>query len=214
MSDIVIHGPPQSTYVWTSRLVCAEKGVEHRLDDVEFGSDAHFALHPFAKVPILTVGDFRLYETSAIARFIDETNQGTELQPSDAAQRALMEQVISAYEDYFYEYLVRRLAINRLVVPARGGETDEALIVNSMTEIERCLSVTEDLASKNDYLAGSEVTLADLFVLPAIYYVDKTPEGADLLPKFPALKAWNARMEERPSFHQTQPPMPQANAAE
>ena len=36
------------------------------------GKPEHLALHPFNRVPILRHGDFTVYETSAIASYIDE----------------------------------------------------------------------------------------------------------------------------------------------
>ncbi|MEE8248170.1 MAG: glutathione S-transferase N-terminal domain-containing protein, partial [Alphaproteobacteria bacterium] len=45
MTEVVIYGFPQSTYVRTARLVCEEKGVAYDLAPVEFGSPEHLELH-------------------------------------------------------------------------------------------------------------------------------------------------------------------------
>lgn len=68
MTDVVIYGFAQSSYVRTTRLVCEEKGVAYELAPVEFGSPAHLELHPFGKIPAFRHGDLVLHETSAIAR--------------------------------------------------------------------------------------------------------------------------------------------------
>src|SRR5262245_44044678 len=87
MSDIVVLGFPRSTYVHIVRLVLTHKGIPHTFRDLEpdMGSPAHLALHPFDRVPILQHGDFTLYETSAIARYVDEAFEGPALQPKEAA---------------------------------------------------------------------------------------------------------------------------------
>ena len=92
MSNVKIYGPAPSSYVRTTRMALVEKGVDYELLPIEFGSDAHRALHPYAKVPILEHGDVRLYETQAILRYIDarfdgpaSPNAGTR---GDFAQRA------------------------------------------------------------------------------------------------------------------------------
>ena len=45
------------------------------------GSASHLALHPFDRVPIFQHGDFTLYETSAIATYVDEAFEGPALSP-------------------------------------------------------------------------------------------------------------------------------------
>src|SRR5437660_971438 len=83
MTDVVVLGFPRSTYVHIVRLVLAHKGVVHSFRDLEpeMGSASHLALHPFDRVPILQHGDFTLYETSAIATYVDEAFEGPPLQP-------------------------------------------------------------------------------------------------------------------------------------
>ena len=85
MTDVVVLGFPRSTYVHIVRLVLTHKGVPYTFRDLEpeMGSPAHLALHPFDRVPILQHGDFTLYETSAIAVYVDEAFEGPALQPKD-----------------------------------------------------------------------------------------------------------------------------------
>lgn len=42
-------------------MICAEKGVAHRLEKIQLGSDEHRPLHPFAKMPIFDHGDVLHY---------------------------------------------------------------------------------------------------------------------------------------------------------
>ena len=100
MADIKLYGFAPSSYTWTTRLAAEEKGITHELLPIEFGSDDHKALHPFAKIPIMDHGDNRLYETSAICRYIDETFDGPALQPADAFGRAEVDQWNSSLVDY------------------------------------------------------------------------------------------------------------------
>ena len=96
MADVILHGVAPSTYTRTARLTCEGKGVSYQLEPVEFGSARHLALHPFGKIPILEHGSTRIFETLAIARYVDEAFKGPALQPADAKGRALMTQWISA----------------------------------------------------------------------------------------------------------------------
>lgn len=213
MTDIVIHGFPQSTFVRTTRMVCEEKGVTHEVAPLEFGSEAHLALHPFGRIPAIQHGDVRLYEAGAIARYVDRTFDGPPLQPADTRALALMDQWVSAVTDYFDKDITRALVIQRLVVPARGGEPDEQMIADAVPKTEHHLGELEKALGESDFIAGGALSLADLFAAPVVFYVSLTPEGQGIMPKFPAVGSWLERMQSRPSFAATQPPMPGQQAA-
>ena len=115
-------------------MVCEEKGVSHELEGVELGSDDHRRLHPFCKIPVMKHGGLVLHETTAICRYIDEAFDGPALQPADAADRALMDQWISTFVDYYYDCCIRHIVIQRLLVPARGGTPDEAMISDAIPQ--------------------------------------------------------------------------------
>jgi len=97
IADPIVLGFPGSTYVHIVRLILTHKGVPYTFRDLEpeMGSPTHLALHPFNRVPILQHGDFTLYETSAIATYIDEAFDGVALQPSQPRERARMQRALS-----------------------------------------------------------------------------------------------------------------------
>ena len=76
MPDIVVYGFALSTYVRSARLALEEKGVGYEMAPIEFGSKELLDLHPFGKIPAFAHGDVRLYETSAIVRYVDESFDG------------------------------------------------------------------------------------------------------------------------------------------
>ena len=214
MADLTLYGFPQSSYTWTARIACEEKGITHDLEPIEFGSDEHRALHPYAKIPVMKHGDFVLYETTAICNYIDAAFDGPALRPSDPRDAAEMVQWISSFLDYCYGAMGPQIVIQRLIVPSRGGETDEAVVKDGVEKVAHQLSVMEARLSKNDYLAGDGATIADFMYAPIMWWMEKTPEGAELYSKVPGVNAWRARIEARPSFQALIPPMPQAQAAE
>ena len=85
---LILHGYRYSVYVRIARLALVEKGVAY--DQVEINPFAaeipgsYLALHPFGRVPTLVQGDFVLYETAAITRYVDRAFEGPVLQPEDA----------------------------------------------------------------------------------------------------------------------------------
>jgi len=210
MADVTIYGPAASTYVRTARLACAEKGISHELAPVELGSEAHARLHPFRKVPAMKHGDLVLYETGAIGRYIDAAFKGPALQPADLQARARMDQWISAVSDYCYQAMIREIVIQRVLVPMRGGKPDEAMIKAAWPKVDYQLGVFDGTVKDQAYLAGSALSLADLFLVPILFYVRMQPEGGPMLAKRKALSAWLDRMATRPSFGATMPELPKA----
>ncbi len=214
MAEVVIYGFPQSSYVRTARLACEEKGVAYALEPVEFGSPAHLEVHPFARIPAFAHGEVRLYETGAIARYVDRAFAGASLQPHDAAALARMDQWISAACDYYYQSMIRDLVFPRIVVPSRGGEPDEAKIAEAMPKVEHQLAVLDGALGISAYLAGEALSLADLFVAPILFWVGLTPEGQARMGHHANLGRWWQSISQRPSFTATEPPMPGQKAAE
>ncbi len=136
MAKPVLHGPGFSTYVRTARLTLAKKGVDYDLNEFDFIANSvpndHLARNPFGKVPAFSHGDFEIYETVAIARYIDEAFEGPALQPADAAGRARVTQASAIIYSYAYPSAITGVVIQRVVVPMMGGEADEAVIAEAL----------------------------------------------------------------------------------
>lgn len=205
MSEVTVYGPVQSTFLRTVRMVCAEKGVACAVEEADFHSAPYRALHPFGKIPAFRHGDFVLYETCAIIRYVDRVFPGPALQPADHKALARMEQWMSATCDYLYQVMIRELVWQRLVVPMMGGQPDEACIAAAVPKLAEQLGIVEATLAKQPYLAGDTATLADFLLLPILDYVKVTPEGQAALPKAPSVAAWIARMAARQATIATDP---------
>jgi len=210
MAAPIIYGPSFSTYARTARLVLEEKGVAYELRPVnimagEGQPSAHPRRHPFGKVPAFEHDGFSLYETIAIARYIDRVFPGPALQPSDPRQAARMDQIIAVIDSYAYGAIVGKLVWQRLVVPMQGGQGDEGVVQGAMDTVRLCLSEFERLKGSQPFLAGSEISLADLFLAPIFGYLTMTPDAGGLLQSTPGLRQWWQVMSERPSVQKTPP---------
>jgi glutathione S-transferase len=210
MAAPIIYGPSFSTYARTARLVLEEKGVAYELRPVnimagEGQASDHTRRHPFGKVPAFEHDGFSLYETIAIARYIDRVFPGPSLQPSDPRQAARMDQIIAVIDSYAYGAIVGKLVWQRLVVPMQGGQGDEGIVQGSMDMVRLCLSEFERLKGSQPFLAGSEISLADCFLAPIFGYLTMTPDAEGLLQSTPGLRQWWQMMSERPSVQKTPP---------
>ena len=195
MSELILHGGPRSNYVRTCRLALEEKSIAYTHDPVMPQTPEQLARHPWGKIPALTHGDVALYETLSITRYIDEAFDGPALQPADDAGRALVSQWISNYNAYMDTPFVRHIVIQRLL----RDPSDEALIAAAIPVAANCLDVLNGALAKAPYLAGESVSLADLFLLPALNYLAMAPEGQALLENAGNVTEWAERMMSRDS---------------
>ena len=211
MPDVVVLGFPRSTFVHIARLVLTHKQVPYTFRDLEpeMGSATHLALHPFNRVPILQHGDFTLYETSAIAAYVDEAFDGPALQPKEVRARARMNQWISALNSYYYPYMIYHVSHERRVFPELGIASDEKVVAHALPKIEVGLQLLErELGHGKEYLLGSDLTLADFYILPSTYGFGLTEEGQGMYPKYPAFCRWRERMEAPPTVRKLRAALP------
>ena len=212
MSELTVLGFPRSTFVHIVRLILTHKDVPYTFRDLEpeMGSPAHLALHPFDRVPILQHGDFTLYETSAIVAYLEEVFATPSLQSETAQDRARMNQWISAVNSYYYPYMIYHVSHERNVFPQLGIAPDEKDVAHALPKIEIVLHVMErQLAHGQGFLLGSEVCLANYYLLPSTYAFGLAPEGKAMYADFPAVEEWRTRMEALPTverFRAAQPP--------
>lgn len=191
MPTLEILGFAPSTYTRTARMICLEKGVSHSLEPLEFRAESHRALHPFLKMPVLRHGSLVLFETLAIAVYVDTAFPGPALQPADPEAQARMFGWISAQIDYLYPALVGELA---------KSETPAA---EALAAARDCLAVFETALTANPYVAGDTLSLADLYLAPMIAFAEAHTSGPEALRDMPGLAAWQKRIWDRPSFEAT-----------
>lgn len=207
MSEIIIHGIPGSPYVRTPLLACEEKGAPYSLAAMPFGPGAaksreHLARHPFGRIPAMEHGDFRLYETQAIIRYVDRAFKGPALTPADPKAAARMDQVLNIVDWYVMPSITSAIGFNRAIKPILGMEADEAAVAAAVEPAKVCVKALEDILGGQTYFAGEAVSLADLAAVSHLDILAITPEGADMLAGSPLL-SWLNRMASRPSVAKT-----------
>src|SRR6516225_2556792 len=197
MSELIVYGFPRSTFVNIVRMVLTHKNVTYTFRDLEpeMGKPTHLALHPFNRVPILQHGDFTVYETSAIVSYLEETFDHVALRAKSLRERARMDQWVSAVNSYYYPYMIYHVSHERRVFPELGIPSDEEVVAHALPKIDVGLAVVErELGHGKDHLLGSDLTLADFYVLPSTYAFGLTKEGQAMYPS-PAFCRWRERME-------------------
>jgi len=201
MTKPILYGADYSVYVRIARMALEEKGVDYELVPLDiFAADGipawYLEHHPFGRIPAFEHDGFRLFETNAITRYVDEAFDGPTLQPPDARGRARMGQMTGMLDAYGYRAMVWDVAVERL----EKAEPDWALIAGGLAQDETVLKVLRSLKAQGPWLLGDQLTLADLHAAPIIAYFVKVTQGRDLLARFADMRDWYARVADRASF--------------
>ncbi|MEX2200055.1 MAG: glutathione S-transferase family protein [Dongiaceae bacterium] len=210
MPAVRLYGLADSVYVRIARIALHEKGVDYTLEPTDVFDPAtldprYAALHPFRRIPALDHDGFRLYETSAIARYIDENFPGPALQPADPRERARMNQIVSVVDSYAYPALIRQLVVERLFAGEEGRTASSATVEAGCEAGRRSIDAIAALAD-GPYLTGGMFTLADIWFAPIVAYTRLTKEGAAMLADTPLLTRWWEKVQVRPSVVATRYP--------
>ncbi len=208
MSSYTLYGPTYSTYVRTIRMLFAEKGIDYDQVEVDIlagegQTPEHQNRHPFGKVPALDAGDIRLYETAAIAEFIEGRHPEHSFIPQSVEARALMRQWMSVIDNYGYPAIIGVLVWQRVVNARLGEPADEQAIETGMPAVHKNFQLLDDALDGSRYLAGEQASLADLYLAPNLAYVAMTPESEGLFGRYRNVSRWWDEMQARSSFVRT-----------
>jgi glutathione S-transferase len=208
MADMTLWGFDGSTYVRTIKMLLAEKAftdfkqVPLNVLAGEPKQPEHLERHPFGKVPVLGHDGMRILETTAIARYLNDVLPGKSLIPATPKDRARMDMIVGLLDSYGYGALVGGVAAYHLFPDFVGGQNDAARkagIENGRTVLELAMQTR----GASPFIAG-DLSLADLFLAPIVFYVSLTPDK-DALFSVEGFADWWARIQELDSFKATPP---------
>ena len=202
MQELVVHGLSGSPFVSSVLIGLAEKRLPHRYVRMPFGtskSPENMARQPFGRVPSLEHGDFHLYETQAILRYIDQLAPEPVLQPADARARARMNQVMGINDWYLFPRVGVAITFPRIVAPLYQRPVDEAAIVAALPAARVCIGELDRLLGGGPFFGGEAISLADILVVPQLDFAALTQEARDLMAPT-GLAAWLERMRARDSL--------------
>ncbi len=205
----IVYGAAFSVYVQAVRLTLAEKGVAHELVEANpfapgGAGEAHLARQPFGLIPAFADGRVRLYESDAIARYVDEAYEGPPLQPADPLDRARMNQLLGILRAHAYPIWVRTLYHHLVAGPPRGRPADLDAVARGWPVARTALAEIDRLAGEGGgpFLAGPRLTLADLFCAPMIACLWEVDEARGMIGATRHVDEWRGRMWERESVRE------------
>ena len=148
-------------------------------------------ISPFGQVPAIVDNGIALSDSIAILVYLEKKyNNGYEWCPKDPVKAAEVQRWLSvAAGEIAYGPCALRL------VKVFEAKLDYDIAKN---KTESLLNVLESLLSERNFLAGDQITLADI---AAYSNIALAPEGGVSLDSYSAINAWLARIEAQPRFY-------------
>ena len=198
MTAIKIYGLPPSTFTRTVRLACHEKGIDYEL--VPTRPTELAALNPFQKIPAIAHGDFTLFESMAILRYLERTFGGPKLWPDEPREAALVDQWACAVSDSLVNAALRYMAHRFGFLPV-----PEQMAQQFLDKTRQFLPHFDRQLGRNRFIAGAVISAADLYLAPPLFYFPDMPETKSILDDAPNCGRWLREMADRPSVRATEP---------
>jgi glutathione S-transferase len=164
----------------------------------------YLKLNPNGLVPTLVDGDFVLWESNSIVRYLASLPGDGTLLPTDPKGRADVERWMDWEMGTLWATLrIAFLGLTRTPEPQR----DYDAIKKAYRDGCRMLTRVDTLLAGQPFLAHSRFTVADIGVGLAVHrWLSMTEQFGDVLgerPELPSLLAWYGKLAARPAFQIT-----------
>jgi len=195
-------GRANSSNVMKPIWLLEELGLPYERTDLggPFGGNdtpEYRAINPNGVVPTLVEGDFVLWESNAIVRYLCAANApGSPMWPDDLKARAS----IDRWMDWQQTTLNRpQSVVFQGLVRMRPEQRDHAAIAAATTEVTRCWTLLDGILERVEYVAGPVFTLADIALG---VHVHRWFAFDIARPQQPHLRAWYDGLLTRPAYRQ------------
>ncbi|KAE9387994.1 glutathione S-transferase-like protein [Gymnopus androsaceus JB14] len=189
------------------QIVLHEKKIPYELVNLDTLSDSkasELMRQPFAHAsgPFIEEDGFILCDSRAICRYLATkyADQGAKLIPDayNIKRAALFEQAVFT-EVFAFEPYASKAVYEKVTKRLKGLAPDEAVFEASIAGLSSKLKAYEDLLSRQRYLAGDELTLADIYHIPGGAML--TSAGSNIMTrKGPNITRWWNEISSRPSW--------------
>ena len=176
-----------------------ELGVDVERIDIggPFGGNdtpEYLTKNPNGLVPTLEDGDFTLWESQAICRYIAEKYGSPPWAPEDATGRALAGQWMDWYITKMHPPMT---VIFWALIRTEPEDRDMDAVNKAVEQAAALWTLLDAQLAKADYLTGDEPTMADI---PAGCAVNRWYVMDLERPSLPNLEAWHARLKDRSAY--------------
>ncbi|MHC1655351.1 glutathione S-transferase family protein [Stenotrophomonas maltophilia] len=188
-----LYGKPTSINVRKVLWLCAGLDLAVQHDPIP-PPDLLAALNPNRQVPVLRDGDFVLWESNSICRYLAARAGRDDLLPAAAQARARVEQWMD-WQASDLNSAWRHVFMAR--VRGHADYPDDARAEASLAQWNRLMAMLDAQLARHAYVAGDDFTLADIVLGLSTQRWHSTPGGKPMLAN---VDAWFERLRRQPGF--------------
>ncbi len=191
-----------SPFCRKTRIVLGEKRIDFglKVENVWERRLEFLALNPAAEVPVLVGPEgTALSGSDVICEFLDEIHPDPPLIGRHPLERAEVRRLVGWFDRKFNSEVTENLIGEKIMKRFLGlGNPDSRIIRAGYANIHTHLDYISYLIERRKWLAGNEMTLADVAAaahLSCVDYLGDVPWD-----EHPVARDWYARIKSRPSF--------------
>src|ERR1700710_1546512 len=186
-------------------MVCEEKGIQYTLTETAIADPELFTVHPLGKMPALRHGDVCLFESKAIATYLDRAFEGPEMFPREPLPAALTEQWVSFVNTVVDRTFIRTYLYEYIAARRDKRNPDRNVIDSVLPDLHRQITILDTAVKTPGFLVADRFTFADINLMPILHRLAQAPEGNDALGRAVHLSKYYAQHAQRNSFQRTSP---------
>lgn len=198
---LTLYSNPLSSPANKIRFLLHYLAIPYELKIVNIGAGEQkqsdfLKINPYGKVPAIDDNGFRLAESNAILRYLAD-KYPSNLYPKNLEERAIVEQWLDFATNHIAT-ATAKIMWNTYFYRLMGTAKDERSLQDGRLWLDNYLPVLERQLTKQAYIAGNHLTIADFSLLAAL----DVAELVDIhLAAYPHLKAWRHNLMAE-SFYQ------------
>lgn len=194
---VTIYGSPKSSAgrcFWTLE----EIGIEYETKTIDFQAKEHkspefLKINPNGKVPVLTDGDYTIWESMAISMYLCDQYK-PELLGENSKERGLSYQW-SIWSLMDLQTPIIDIFIQLVFVPEERRDMEK--VEKARGKLPSLLKTLDDSLKDSNYLAGNNFTIADLNTASVIHVCEHIKYD---LSEFENVKSWLTKIDERSAY--------------
>lgn len=172
MPELVLHYHPLSSYCWKATIAADALGVDVRKQLLDLADpaqrDAHYALWPIGKMPLLQDGDRTIPEASIIIEYLQQhhARSGTRLIPGDFD--ASLD--VRLWDRFFDQYVMTPMQAHTADLLKPEEKRDPDGVARARDLLERSYAILERHLAGRTWMVGDDFSMADCSAAPALFY--------------------------------------------
>lgn len=199
MVKLVVYGNKIATCTQRVLILLEELNLKYELRELDLmkghqKDPRYLTLQPFGKVPAVVYGDYKLFESRSILRYIAKNNtDDTDLTLNESPYVDMWLEVESQnfnppISKYIYEKVFKKWKDPESV-------SDETILSQALDELSAVFDVYEKRLEESKYIGGASFSIADISHIPYLHmFVNIGEENKKFVKKYPHVYKWYKRM--------------------